>query len=270
MNNFDNEIICPSCGAHFSVHDEYCPYCGSVNERGDEEQYFRDLEDLREVLGKTADIPDDIVKDEIKKGTKIAITVVIIILVLSALVIFGIFFFLRVGDVVSAKKTEKALEWEEETFAILNEMYDREAYDEIRDYIDNLYVEGTYNKYGSIWNWKHYQFISAYMNYVNILEYEEKMADGTIDDFGRRYSFEMMMNILYERWDIKYDTVKSISKKEYDLIIGYQDDVRRVLRTYYDLSDEEIDGLRLKVTFDPPGEGVNYTKCQEVYKELYG
>jgi len=265
----DKEITCSSCGAHFSIHKEYCPYCGSVNEYGDEEQYFRDLEDIRDNLEDTVDIQDDIIKKEAKRSYKIAFIVMAVILLAALSLGIIVFVATKVITVISDKNIEKQMEWEAETFAMLDEMYDSGDIEGACDYIENLYVEGTYSKYGNIWSWKHYQFISAYMDMRRIRNYELEMADGTIEDFGRNYSFQMMMAILYERWDLKYENVKSITKSEYDQIKEYQTEVRKILNKYYNLSDEDIDALKTQVTFDPPGEGVDYTKCNKVYESLF-
>jgi len=270
-NGFDvnNDIECTSCGAVFNIHMPKCPYCGWVNELGNEEEYLKHLEEIRRSLDEVASIPERAYKDEAKTGIKKAIKVFIILVIVFALIIAGVVVGTAAFSVYMKNQELKQAEWEKENYPILDRMYEDGDYDGLVEFWDDLISLDGSMKY-TIWSWDHYQFLTGYRCYYSIKGYWDniKSGDAKKGDYNYHYGFSNAMQVLTDTWQIKYETVKSIDKREYEQIKEYQEYAREFLHDVFDLSDSEIDELCTKVLQDPPGVGYDYNKIDEVFKSL--
>lgn len=260
------EIICPSCGARFDIHEARCPYCDTVNEFGDETEYIKSLEDIREDLEETGEYAEEAYASELKSGSKKILIIVIVILCIAGAIAGSIFIADRMMERANRKRTEEIVEWQNENFALLDELYEKEDYDAIFDIRDELILEG---KSSALWEWEHFQFLSAYSSYRTIRDAAKDIEDGNRELVMEQWCFECCMSLLCDRWDIKYNTVKSLTKKDYETIENvYAPFAEEYLMKYLGLSKEKIEEIKPRVVFDPPGQGVDYSKCGEVYKEI--
>ncbi len=176
------KIICNSCGAEFHELEPKCPYCGTMNYKGAELEYFEKLEDVREDLEELTAVPLQETKKEIKKQGKFVKKVIIIGIILL-IIIFGWPFLM---DKLFYERDQKAdFIWKSENFAVMDEMYEKGQYEELVDF----FYEAIEND-KPVYDWEHYAFIELYdsvSGYQSELSYmEQKKAQGeevTVDDY---------------------------------------------------------------------------------------
>lgn len=259
--------VCPDCGAHFNIHAPRCPYCGNVNEFGDEEEYLRDLDVIREKLERAKNIPQESLKKEVAFQGKRVLKVFVTILVVAG-IIAGII--ALVTNRMMKKDEEMTIlqhSWQLETFPKLNAMYDSGDYDGIVKFVDDMYRMNEEEKTSyTIWNWDHYEWFMAYDKYIGARAYfEDKTAKDRYSEESKVFVFYDCMYLLLEKWDVKNEVVKSLTDEDYLKVLSYQDEIRAFMIDHYGITNEYIDELAKEVAFDPPGVGVDYNKCKEVY-----
>ena len=68
-------IHCKSCGAEFEENLAKCPYCGTLNYKGAEQEYLNKLKNIQEDMEDLQEVPEDEVKKEnieaLNKGFKL-------------------------------------------------------------------------------------------------------------------------------------------------------------------------------------------------------
>lgn len=263
------DIECTSCGAVFNIHMPSCPFCGSVNELGSEEQYLHYLETIRKNLDEAGNIPEQAYMKEAKSGLKKAAIVMAILLAIVVLLFLGGVVITVVLNNYFANQDLKQAQWEQENYPLLDEMYEAGDYDGLVEFWHGLIDKNGHMDY-SIWSWEHYEFLVAHSHYIAIKDYWAEIKDGQGEKFDYRYKygFSNAMTLLCDTWDIKLSTVKNINENEYEIILGYQDYARGFLRDVFGLSDPEIDDIKTKVMADYPSVGYDYNKIDEVYKSL--
>ena len=265
INSKGSEIECPYCGAIFDIHMQRCPYCDSVNEYGAEEDYLDDLEDIRKNLEMQDDLTQDMYIEEAKKTMQKVLRVLLIILMILVSIGVAIFIAYTTFKAHQEAKQRQELKWQQENFKKFDEWYAAGNYDAINDFYNQMYEDGEYHE---TWRWEHYEFMQAYYKYSYIKEYEKKYNEGTLYDYEEKYFFSNAMQLMFEVWDIKLNTAKNINKKEYDLIMQYQEYARALVKEYYNLSDEELEEFGKEIKYDPPGVGVDYNKCDKLLERI--
>lgn len=265
VNNQNQEVECPACGAHYDIHLPQCPYCDSINEFGDEERYFESLKDIHEDLKDAEDISEEIYAAEAKDTAKKVGKILIIVGIIIVLVVGAIFSLVYISEQRYKRNVLDDIAWERENYPTLDQWYEEGNYDAIADFMHDLYADN--NKH-NIWSWEHYEFASAYYDYNNLKASENDGLAGMKDDFFARYYFHIAVRLLYDTWDVKLETVKSINKNEYEMIMDFAPYVRDYLKKYYGLNDEEIDDLKEITKYESPSVGVDPNKCDKYVESL--
>lgn len=236
----EQTVKCKSCGASIPVRDRFCTFCGAVNEIGDELEYQKKLEDIREDMQQLENVSAETYRKEVKKSAKgIGIIAVIVAIVIA--IFAGIFCVFRF---VSSKKEEAVvmdeIAWERETFPMLNALYDEEKYDEVMDYYNNFYSGGDWKHY-NLESWEHSIFFRMYRSYTNIqlnIEMIENSSEIHQDDVGR--VFEDCMKVAMTDWK-RADYSHSLTERDFERIKEYQDNVWEILEEHFKLSFRDID-----------------------------
>ena len=144
------EIECPNCGASFSAEDTRCPYCGYINPEGAEAKYLNDLDEKRRDLDQVDDTARTGYFNEIKKGSRTALKIVIITAVIIA-VLVGIWAVAERGLLNRGRDDyAEELVWEHSRFEEYDLMFEAGRYDELIEAIADD------SETHDVWNWEHY------------------------------------------------------------------------------------------------------------------
>ena len=83
------KIICNSCGAEFEDTLPECPYCGTMNYKGAEMEYFGRLEEVRSDMEQLGSVPEQETRSELKKQRKWILKLVLFLAVAAVLLFLG-------------------------------------------------------------------------------------------------------------------------------------------------------------------------------------
>ena len=83
------KIICNSCGAEFEDTLPECPYCGTMNYKGAEMEYFGRLEEVRSDMEQLGSVPEQETRSELKKQRKWILKLVLLLAVAAVLLFLG-------------------------------------------------------------------------------------------------------------------------------------------------------------------------------------
>lgn len=267
----ENQTIeCKSCGTTFNIWLDKCPNCGTANEYGSEYEYLEKLDDIHENLEDISNIPIETVKDEAKKSSKTIFKVFFTILIIAGL-IFAIFLYAtkKIED-RNFENYKELITWQKTNFPKLDEWYEAGDFDAILKFENDMYLAEDYNySTRNLWDWDHYEFMLAYKAYDSSVYYNEHPEDMD-NEITRIYAFYDAMQLVYENWEAKLDPVNSITKREYNLIMGYKEEALAFLNDQFGLSEDMVMSLKDDICYDPPGVGVDYNKCKTYVKEHYG
>jgi len=81
------EKICESCAGKYDDMLPECPYCGSINYKGAEAEYFNQLEEVREELEDLKEVPVEETKQEFRKQGQFLGKVFLVTVIVLALLI---------------------------------------------------------------------------------------------------------------------------------------------------------------------------------------
>jgi|GEM_PF-6970272 len=261
----NQDLECPYCGAVYNIHMMRCPYCDSVNEFGAEEDYLDDLEDIRTKLEDADDLSKELYTDTAKRTLGKAVKVLIVIAIILAFIATVVFAAYKSFEAYQYKKQKEELAWQRENFVKLDEWYENGDFESVQNFIYDMYGRGESH---DIWNWEHYQFYQAYSKYSYIKQYVEESDTKEHDSYDEAYFFDDAMELIFDVWDIKLNTAKSITKTDYEYIMEYRDYTREVIKEFYNLTDEELDAIKSEVIYDSPSVGVDRRKCDAVLEKL--
>ena len=242
LKSENQTIKCKSCGATISIHEKYCTFCGEVNEFGDELDYQKKLEDICDDMEQLDDDSARTYKNEIKKGARNTIKLAIFA---AIIVMIGLVAVLTVKAVKSRMEeiaVKEAREWERETFAKLDELYEQEEYDEIINIYNDYYLEDKPDKH-NIGLWSHNEFMRAYRAYDNVrvcVDGLENVSEIRTDDVG--YAFEECMVLTMTDWKVA-DRKRSLTERDFERIKEYQDYGWQILEEHFDLSFVDVDNM---------------------------
>lgn len=228
----DKKILhCENCHATIPVDSAKCPYCGALNAVGGEKQYMEHLFDLKEDVEELKDIPLQTYKQELKKSSRI-IKRTLIVCAIAALLLIGLFFITNrfsYAEAPIAERKEQLL-WEKENFPKLDALYMEEDYDGILEFENTNCADGYY----SIYNWEHYNFISLYRWYLFCEESAVLAQRNNYDDDSVQRCILDAMYVLQEKDYVEYD------EKDQALVDSYRETVREMLRSQFDMQDEDF------------------------------
>lgn len=261
-------VECRNCGAQVDYSVRFCPYCGSANEIGEELFYQEKLEDIRENMENLGDIPNEMVKSEVSRNAKtilkiMLITVSVLFVIGAAYMIFRSYYS-HLSDI----KTKEDIAWQKETFAMLDDMYDRDDFESISAFYDDYYLSLGWEKH-SLYDWPHNDFIIAYRLYEHMLN--------TIDDIdrypdilptGKVDVFEDAVMLIESDWQ-KSDYRNCLTAKDYENISKYQKHALEILSEHFKISEDDLNAMRNDL-FDAKASpySPNGNMCREKGKQL--
>lgn len=240
----ENRIIkCKNCGAKFSAQDKFCPYCGSVNDIGDELEYQKKLEDIREDLDELGDVSKEAYIAETKINAK---RISVIVVIIAAVAIIAGFFIPKIVLSVQKAKTERVvddLKWEKETYAKLDDMYDRGDFEALGEFYKDYYLSMEWENH-SVYGWQHNKFMEVYQVYMDMkdnlrfcTDYPENV-DGT-----KAYVFENCVKLIMTDWE-KSDYEKMLNDSDYQNINKYIKEAYLVLDEHFHVSKDDLEMMR--------------------------
>lgn len=226
------KIICSGCGAEFEDTLPKCPYCDLMNYKGAEKEYLDKLEDVREDLDNLSYVPENTVKEEIKKQGHLLRKIIIIIIAIFVLW-FG-FGYLIDHFLLGEKSEKEQFLWQEENFPKFDELYESGKYEELAKVLSDELL-GEY----SIWDYEHRAFAFVYGNIV-----DAKNAMEAIDS-GKDTSEDVYVSLLYNQMDliIQWGREGELSDEERGIIEPLQKEIADDFHARWQMSDEDYEEL---------------------------
>lgn len=259
----DTQKICENCGAEYEYQAPCCPYCGTTNEIGAEQQYMNKLQDLKQNLGKMRQVAPDAYAQEIRStGRRTGIAAFIIIAALALIIgSFAFCYYYRV-NVLETREMKSQLLWEQQYFPQLDEWYDNQEFDKILEFQTELYTnEETKNI--SLYRWKHISFLRNYERYVYLQETAERMDTGEkIQDSEKASALYNALSLIYAEEISKECGIEVI--ENIDLLKEYGVYADGFLQNYLGMSENQISDAYAETTEE---SGIISFKVCESYAE---
>ncbi len=184
----EKTITCASCGGSFRDDLPECPYCGTVNIKGAEKEYMRKLEDVRESLKDLDEAPLNGLQKVIKKQGRKLKAIMLVILAAAVLPAAAAFAVNRSGE----RDYRAEYLWQQENYPKLNALYDSGEYDELKE----LYFRLMEDRNAVLYEWEHYDFMSAYIEAGFVTGYLE-------EEKGKALSDADLASLLECEWRVK-------------------------------------------------------------------
>lgn len=234
-----DKVICPNCGAAIYENEPSCPFCGYINVKGAEEKFLRDVQKTEDNLSQIPEMQKKQLKGLLSRNGKIVIVTIAIVAVLA---LAGLGYRMFKEHVIYANNNydpKVEMQWERETFPMLDEMYAEGKYDEILDFEYGLYSENKKNKTNhTIINWDHFHFITAYGNYATF-----KRAIELLDSDEQMSEFEtqnMVYNGFWFYYRIFDDSYYMYTDEEVAQLEAYREEVVSDLFARLKFTEEEL------------------------------
>lgn len=251
-------IKCPSCGAEHDITENFCPYCGNANEYAQENTYMERLERIEDNLEQMGDFASDTYKREIKRTFKNVVKP-ILILVAIILLFTGLMRFF--SNMKTQSDIRGTMEWQNENFPVLNEMYEAGDFDGMQAYIDDILSKPNFMK-TEVYNWEHYSFASAYNHYYRLREMEEeaKKDPEYLQDM-KDFVFNDALELCYNNYEsMRRDRI--ITDRDYEYIKEYREYARDYMERHFGITD--LDEIALQCSMEPPAIGFELSKIREI------
>lgn len=247
-------IHCKSCGAEFEEDLPKCPYCGTLNYKGAEQEYLNKLENIREGMEDLQEVPEDEVKKEIKQRGKFIGKVILII----GILIIGLALLLYWINRSPERDRKEDYLWMQENFPIMDELYEDENYEELmKFYLDKMEAQNA------VWEWNHADFCNLYLNIMEIneiLNMEEQGEEIT------RYDYE---TLFYLEWVVRGIPFRDdIDEEEEIRLEPYYSRILSDLESRWDMSQEDYQIFLEQI--EKNHGMMNYEDCMNYVEEWYG
>ena len=225
-------VVCNNCGGKIEESYSYCPYCGYMNRKEAEKEYFSKMQDvskdLLEITEETKAVYEKTIKKEMSKTIG-----VLLVLAICLLGLFTVTWLLIGITEQDTREIEQEMAWEKENFPILDQLYQENDYSGILKF-----MEIQYGKKGEcFYRWEHYSFLSLYESYENCIrgkEYGSKEIELTKDyyttmiyDVSRLMYFEEYFP--YEKW----------TQEERQQLLQWKEETKNILEEVVGLTEEE-------------------------------
>jgi len=234
LTNLQNPIVkCPSCGAEYDISESVCPYCGSVNEFGQENAYMDHLEAIEDNLENMGKYAGESVKKEVKSIFRL---IMIPLATLVAIVLLFIGIKTLITRYYSPNSEKKTLEWQTENFPILDEMYEKGDYEGMNAFIKEVLSDDSFRD-KEVYNWSHYSFYTCYSHYDFLKDMETKAKDDPeYLEYMKDFVFYEAMELCYGNYD---EMIRShaITRDDYENIKGYREYAFSYMERHFGISD---------------------------------
>lgn len=219
---------CKSCGAHFDEMLPACPYCGTMSIKGAEAEYMDKLEDIREDMEDLIAVPVMETKKALKKQTKFVLIVIGVILGLFLLLVLVELIF---GYHAPKRDRQADFAWQQETFPVLDELYEQENYNELLTRYYQAFEEDA-----PIGAWEHYEFTSALALMADFNYILDEEASGKVLN---KYDYR---SLLYAGFRVEtYAESTAYTEEELERLQPYIERVREDFNTRWNFTREELE-----------------------------
>ena len=235
-------VHCPYCGAEYEEGLLQCPYCKSVDDYQDESEYLEDLDELRDKL---EDIPEEALRHEGRLQTRQAVKdfrKIILILLISAASIGGLFLFETVlaGNTKgqSEKRNREKYLWIQENYPILDEMYEKEDY-------EGLLAKFRDNDNTGIYDWGHYDLLTALERIDRIKTYDMMFLEDAVERYGEEseQALREKANLFSDELQLRYLSLHAAEVEDRERIARLSEEYTSDLVERFSLTEEECKEL---------------------------
>lgn len=262
-------IICPSCGGSYGEDLAKCPYCGTLNLPGAEQEYMDKLGDLRDDMEKLEQVPVQELKEAVKESgafLKKVFSRIFLIAVILVLFLGGLFAFRKLvlermiyGEPVDEKEE---LLWQQENFSRLDALYEQGAYGELVKAYQEAVEEGHV-----LWKWKHSEFCNIYGAIEDGEQYLQEMSKLQENE---KYHKNTCSLLLYNEWKIFGMTYnRELSDEEREILTERGEALLEDFQTRWGFDGEYRENYE-EMKQDLTDNGVvSFKKVEKFVKEWY-
>jgi len=227
------EKICESCAGKYDDMLPECPYCGSINYKGAEAEYFNQLEEVREELEDLKEVPVEETKQEFRKQGQFLGKVFLVTVIVLALLI--LLYFLLQADWGPRRDSKADYLWKQQNYPLMDKLYEKGDYEALREY----FTEENENPTGE---WSHSDFYYLYMDATELLElYRWEKEWGELEPFD-------YVIILHDEWEVLYsDESRMLDEQEKERLAEYQQVIQEDFDTRWEMSETDFEELSRQV-----------------------
>ena len=243
----DKTVKCSNCGATIDVHSPKCPYCGYINPEGAEEDYMKDLTQVRKDL----DMVDEAAAKEYKKSLSGGIkTSVITFAVMIGLILLLMGAYILMGSIIEDSFSTESRTPEEE-------MAELAAEKEFFPKLDSLYEAGDHEglvklarseeaQAVDLWNYKHYEFLTFYEKYIDVRDiYLPELDSGRLDKEHAARLTECVFEYYYRSYDSNMNLSGYRDDKDIAILDGIREDhMLEILHSRLMYTDEDMEAAK--------------------------
>ena len=219
-------VNCKNCGAPLSLEDAVCPHCGTPNPEAQEH-----IHKLKELDTKMDDARQE-VREEVKKSKKgYGLLIILAMLLLANLVVFVLHgaSYEIAGNIIASRISDGDIK------AQLDEFLEDGDYIALDLYMSKFDL--SYDKY------REYSMVS------NLANYYRRLVDWTTQYLYSTDSYtDPLVRACTEILDFKYDYERLSQRDDlgsmHQHIEALNNEVNLFLKEYYNLTDEDIAGLK--------------------------
>lgn len=228
---------CANCGRKIGIEDKVCPYCNQVNKLA--EQHAENSKQYDKRFQKT----QGEVLDSAKKMEGLGIRAIILAVLVIGILIMSVVSSLNYADPDTDKIKEADAKKNAVEYAKLMDEYLEQG-----DYLG--FKSFVYSHKISFWDPPYDQFVSVNYCAQNYYECVRHMESIILRSDDPDYHDDLDLNIshvsmyLREFWDVYAVQMKREKNETYRAYIEDMDqDIRAMLRTYLQMSEEEVDAF---------------------------
>lgn len=220
------------------------------------------MENLAEIRQNLDDVDDNLIREifqNIKKYIKLIMTLVLLFLVIA---LVGIFVLKKAEERESIHRVsaKEQLLWENDQFPILDEWYEKENYEDLVKFYQELLLKN--DGYG-LESYKHYDFIRYYENYMCIKDLLQLFDEGKAKKEDGGFLTYHVLRVYYGEFESRYNRY---TEEDLQIMEKYN---KEILDCFYDrmkFTDEEAEQLRKKLL---NGEYVRYEESFQYGEKIY-
>ncbi len=219
---------CPSCAAVYEDHLPECPYCGAFNLKGAEAEYFEQLEDIREDMEELGTVLVQETKKEVIRQS--------IFLKRILWIIGGIAAVFLIMTIIANKErnvdVKAEYQWKQETFPVLNALYEEKNFEELISVYWGLVVDGR-----PIWDWEHADFCELL---DQSLYFEEILAKESANEELAESDYT---HLLYYGFRLTSNLDEELSDDEIANLTPYLDMVQDDFEYRWKFSEKDLESI---------------------------
>ena len=229
------KIICDSCGGEFDGGLTKCPYCGTLNPGGAEKAYLERLDDVHEELEDLKGVPEEEVRQAVKRSGSYLKKVIVAVVLLTAVVLGGFYIWERAyyAEAPNSKSDRENYFWAEENFPIMDQMYAQGEYDELVRSLSAAEEEGY-----STYRWEHYEFCNLYQRIMYAQDTIRRAAE------GQKLTQNSCSLLLHDEWWVQgMEDSERFTEEEKEILRPLAKPVLEDFETRWNFTEEEYQAM---------------------------